>query len=107
MTLYGSRDFEAPRGEAAVHLTSVPGGNAEAPTGAAFAADERRILLRVHGGDDIVVGVARDREHGVQLARRMMRLIDDAEAHGEWPELDDRFIRPAAIVSIDVQAVLT
>ena len=106
MTLYGSRDFEAPSGAAVVHLTSIPGGDAELGTGAAASVDERRILLRVHGGEDIVVGVANDREQGVQLARRMMRLIDDAESHGEWPELDDRFIRPAAIVSIDVQAVL-
>lgn len=106
MTLYGSRDFEAPRDAAVVHLTSIPGGDAELGTGTAAPVDERRILLRVNGGEDIVVGVADDREQGVQLARRMMRLIDDAESHGEWPELDDRFIRPAAIVSIDVQAVL-
>lgn len=106
MTLFGSRDFEAPRGEAAVHLTSIPGGNAGLEAGVAVPVDERRILLRVHGGDDIVVGVTGDREQGVELARRMMRLIDDAESQGEWPELDDRFIRPAAIVSIDVQAAV-
>jgi hypothetical protein len=33
----------------------------------------------------------------------MIRLIDEAEARGEWPELAERFIRPGAIVSIDVQ----
>lgn len=103
MTLFGSRDFEGPRGEAAVQLTPVDGGVAALPRGTASAADERRILLRVHGGEEIVVGLAGDREQGVQLARRLMRLIDDAESHGEWPELDDRFIRPGAIVSIDVQ----
>jgi hypothetical protein len=103
MTLFGSRDFERPRGEAAVQLTPITGGQSVITLGAAVPIDDRRILLRVHGGEDIVVGTAGDREEGVQLARRMMRLIDDAEAHGEWPELDDRFIRPSAIVSIDVQ----
>ena len=103
MTLFGSRDFETPRAEAAAHLTAIAGGMAELRGGAA-ATDERRIVLRVHGGDDIVVGVAGDREQGVQLARRVMRLIDEADAHGEWPELDGRFIRPGAIVSIDVQS---
>jgi hypothetical protein len=86
-----------------VQLTAIDGGAATMPTGTVITADERRILLRVHGGEDIVVGLAGDRDEGVQLARRMMRLIDDAESHGEWPELDDRFIRPGAIVSIDVQ----
>lgn len=103
MTLFGSRDFDGPRGESAVHLPSIEGGGATLPTGAAVPADGRRVLLRVCGGDDIVVGVSADRERGVQLARRMIRLIDEAEAHGDWPELDDRFVRPGAIVSIDVQ----
>ena len=103
MTLYGSRDFEAPSGAAVTHLTPRTPALVPGTTGLAPVQDGRRILLRVHGGDDIVVGTTGDRDEGVQLARRMMRLIDDAEAQGEWPELDDRFIRPGAIVSIDVQ----
>jgi hypothetical protein len=33
----------------------------------------------------------------------MVRTIESAEAAGEWPLVEDRFLRPGAIVSIDVQ----
>jgi hypothetical protein len=29
--------------------------------------------------------------------------IEQAASRGEWPQIDERFIRPGAIVSIDVQ----
>lgn len=103
MTVFGSRDFDGPRGAAAASPLPPEGGTAV--PGYALAADRRRVLLRVHGGEDIVVGLAGDREQGVRLAQRVMRLVEDAEARGRWPELDDRFVRPGAIVSIDVQAI--
>jgi hypothetical protein len=37
------------------------------------------------------------------MAREMIRTIEAAQARGEWPQVDDRFIRPGAIVSVDVQ----
>jgi hypothetical protein len=67
------------------------------------APDTRRVILRVHGDDDIVVGTAEGRENAVQIARNMVRHIEQAAAKGEWPQIDERFIRPGAIVSIDVQ----
>jgi len=103
MTLYGSRDFDDARDAAGARLRSIDGGQSAVLDAPALGADDRRVLLRVRGGEEIVVGVTGDRDGGVRLARRMIRLIDDAEAQGEWPELDDRFIRPSAIVSIDVQ----
>ena len=33
----------------------------------------------------------------------MVRAIENAEGVGEWPLIGDRFVRPGAIVSIDVQ----
>ena len=33
----------------------------------------------------------------------MIGAIEEAQARGEWPLVEDRFIRPGAIVSIDVQ----
>ena len=33
----------------------------------------------------------------------MVQHIEQAAAKGEWPQVDERFIRPGAIVSIDVQ----
>ena len=61
------------------------------------------MLLRLHGDNDLVVGEAEGRESAIQIARDMVRHIEQASAKGEWPQIDERFIRPGAIVSIDVQ----
>ncbi|WP_411277019.1 hypothetical protein [Gaiella sp.] len=65
--------------------------------------DTRRVILRVNGDDDIVVGSADGRDNAVQIARNMVLHIEQASTKGEWPQIDERFIRPGAIVSIDVQ----
>jgi hypothetical protein len=67
------------------------------------AAEARRVILRVAGDDDIVVGSAEGRDNAVQIARNMVLHIEQAAVKGEWPQIDERFIRPGAIVSIDVQ----
>ena len=67
------------------------------------APDVRRVILRVNGDDDIVVGTAEGRDNAVQIARNMVLHIEQASTKGEWPQIDERFIRPGAIVSIDVQ----
>lgn len=108
MTIFGTRDFGGPRAEATIHpiKTGVIGASATTPPPAApdlLSGEERRVLLRVHSGEEITLGVTENREGGLRLAREMIRLIDEAEARGEWPELAERFIRPGAIVSIDVQ----
>ena len=61
------------------------------------------MILRVHGDESIVVGSAEGRDNAVQIARDMVQHIEQAAAKGEWPQIDERFIRPGAIVSIDVQ----
>jgi len=65
--------------------------------------DPRRVILRVHGDDDILVATAEGRENAVLIAREMVQHIEQASTRGEWPQIDERFIRPGAIVSIDVQ----
>jgi hypothetical protein len=67
------------------------------------APDLRRVILRVHGDDPIVVGSAEGRDNAVRIAREMVQHIEQAATNGEWPQIDERFIRPGAIVSIDVQ----
>ena len=61
------------------------------------------MILRVHGDENIVVGSAEGRDNAVQIAREMVQHIEQAATNGEWPQIDERFIRPGAIVSIDVQ----
>ena len=110
MTLYGNRDLgrrdlTAVTSEVAYGEVDGPVATAPPQAGAthAFSMDARRVVLRVHGDDDIVVGRAEGREPAVQLAREMVRHIEAASSRGEWPQIDERFVRPGAIVSIDVQ----
>jgi hypothetical protein len=104
MTIFGNRD-SGYGGFPSVDQESIPIDPDEpvAPPRRAFAPDNRRVVLRVHGGDDIVVGLAEGREPAVQIAREMVLHIEEASSRGEWPQVDERFIRPGAIVSIDVQ----
>lgn len=67
------------------------------------ASETRRVVLRVHGAEEIELGRAAGRELAVRLAREMIGAIEEAQARGEWPLVEDRFIRPGAIVSVDVQ----
>jgi hypothetical protein len=105
MTVFGNRDFaptdpphEAPRAEAALAVAALP------PIVALPVADEtRRVVIRVRGGEEIEVGRAHGREPAVRIARDTIRMIEDAQASEEWPAVGDRFLRPDAIVSIDVQ----
>jgi hypothetical protein len=108
MTIFGNRDSgygglpPAERESIPIAVEDVEKGPPAQPQ-RAFGADNRRVVLRVHGGDDIVVGLAEGREPAVQIARDMVLHIEQASSRGEWPQVDERFIRPGAIVSIDVQ----
>jgi len=112
MTIFGNRDSgfgSSPRAGVFPSLddpepTATPTATETAtPTRGFGAPDTRRVILRVHGDNDIVVGSTVGRESAVQIARDMVRHIEQASAKGEWPQIDERFIRPGAIVSIDVQ----
>ena len=110
MTIFGSRDF-APVAEGAVGPRAESGWSAkpqpEPPTPAAtvlpFTLDTRRIVIRVNGGEEIEVGRTEGREPAVRVARDTIRMIEDAQQDETWPEIGDRFLRPGAIVSVDVQ----
>jgi len=108
MTIFGNRDSgygsspvagAVPSLDDLHQLPELPA----TPTRGFGAPDTRRVILRVHGADDILVGSAEGRENAVQIARDMVRHIEQASTKGEWPQVDERFIRPGAIVSIDVQ----
>ena len=69
---------------------------------AAAAAQTRRIVVRLLGGDELELGSYGDRDEAVEAARELMTRFSTAEANGEWPEVDGRFMRPGAVASIDV-----
>lgn len=108
--IFGNRDFgfERARDERAGAADERRGARAldemlarSVPPSA--PAHHRRVLIRVQGGEEIVVGEAHDRDEAVQMARDLVREVEEAAARSEWPEIDGRFVRPGAIVSIDVQ----
>ncbi len=108
MTIFGNRDSgygSSPMAGVVPSLDDLdpPATLTATPTRGFGAPDTRRVILRVHGDDDIVVGSAEGRDNAVQIARDMVRHIEQAATRGEWPQVDERFIRPGAIVSIDVQ----
>jgi hypothetical protein len=75
----------------------------ETPPAPPFSIDTRRVVIRLHGGEDIEVGRTEGREGAIAIARETVARVEDAASRGEWPVVDDRFLRPGAIVSIDVQ----
>jgi hypothetical protein len=67
-----------------------------------LAAEVRRLVVRLLGGDELELGVFDDRDDAVNAAQELVARFSSAEASGEWPEVDGRFVRPASVASIDV-----
>ena len=65
-------------------------------------AETRRLVVRLLGGEEVALGSFDDREQAVSAARALVERFGAAEASGEWPEVDGRFLRPGAVASIDV-----
>ena len=105
MTIFGNRDSSYGSSLSVAEVVQLPSGagTPAIPTRPFGAPDTRRVILRVHGDESIVVGSAEGRENAVRLAREMVQHIEQAATNGEWPQIDERFIRPGAIVSVDVQ----
>lgn len=111
MTPFGNRDFGSdPLDETTAdeRWLELDGGRSTGVIETAMSrpllsGETRRVIIRVHGGEDIEIGRSDGREPAVRMARDMIRAIEDAQSRGEWPQIADRFVRPGAIVSIDVQ----
>ena len=96
-------NFEAPP----VPLRSFESILAEhtsAATTTAAPTEARRVVLRLLGGEQLELASYGDRDEAVAAARELMTSFSNAETAGEWAEVDNRFIRPASIASIDVLA---
>jgi hypothetical protein len=60
----------------------------------------RRVLIRLADGELVQVGTAPNRESAMTLARSVIAEI--RQPSGEWPLIDNRLLRPEAVVSVDV-----
>jgi hypothetical protein len=67
---------------------------------------DRRIVVRLSTGEELVAGGARSASEAAEVGRDVVRRIADAESAGEWPEIDGHFVRPDTIVSVDVEVAL-
>jgi len=74
----------------------------ELPPAAVHVIDRRRLVVRVVGGEDIELGVFDGPDSAIERAKELVAGLGAAEAAGEWPEVEGRFLRPASIVSVDV-----
>ena len=66
------------------------------------AAEQRRLVVRLLGGEEIELGVFDVRADAVAAAQELVAAFTSAESSGEWPEVEGRFLRPASVASIDV-----
>ena len=99
--------FEAP----AIPLRPFPSAVAVAPAQPAqvpetvempIAAEVRRLVVRLLGGEEVELGSFDDRTDAMEAAQELVARFSSAEAAGEWPEVDGRFLRPGSVASIDV-----
>lgn len=98
--------FEAP----AIPLRPFPMAVAPAPVETETETDEevpvaaevRRLVVRLLGGDEVELGVFDDRGDAMEAAQELVARFSSAEAAGEWPEIEGRFLRPDSVASIDV-----
>jgi hypothetical protein len=73
---------------------------ADAP---AAAVASFAVSVRLESGERVAVGTSDSFERATELARG---LVETLSTTGEWPFVSGRFIRPAGIVSIDIERAL-
>jgi len=66
------------------------------------AVDVRRLVVRLLGGEEVELGSFDDRDDAMVAAQELVARFSSAEAAGEWPEVEGRFLRPGSVASIDV-----
>ena len=69
------------------------------------AAEARRLVVRLLGGEEVELGSFDRHDDALEAAKKLVASFRSAEAGGEWPEVDGRFLRPGAVASIDVLIV--
>lgn len=101
--------FEAPSVPLRPFPTSVPTAPTQAEPEATaetevvpVTAEVRRLVVRLLGGDEVELGSFDDRDDAMEAAQELVARFSAAEAGGEWPEIDGRFLRPGSVASIDV-----
>src|SRR5687768_2729534 len=74
----------------------------EVDTDVTVAAEVRRLVVRLVGGDEVELGSFDDRDGAIDAAQQLIARFSAAEAVGAWFEVEGRFLRPDSVASIDV-----
>jgi len=74
----------------------------EAVTDVTVAAEVRRLVVRLVGGDEVELGSFDDRDGAIEAAQQLIARFSAAEDAGAWFEVEGRFLRPDSVASIDV-----
>lgn len=72
---------------------------APVPAAPAFQQVTAEVFVRLTSGERIRVGAFDGQSAAEQCARELMAALD---SEGDWPQIEGRYIRPDAVVSIDV-----
>jgi len=94
-----------PPAPVAPPVASLPAAPTAPPAVAPLAAARTAyvVFARLESGDRVEVASHGDEASARNEATALMRYLRDGR--GDWPYLAGRFVRPEAIVSIDVDAV--
>ena len=79
---------------------AAPAAPAPAPEPQAVEEVTAEVFIRLSSGERIVVGAFDGQDAAEQCARELMAALD---SEGDWPQIEGRYIRPDAVVSIDVE----
>lgn len=87
---------------APVALKPIPTIPLTSSARAAANPDARHLVLRLLGGEELELATFANREDAMAAAAELVAQLAAAEASGDWPEVDGRFLRPGSIASVDV-----
>lgn len=97
-------NFEAPPTPLRSFETILAEHKSATTTDGPQAPETRRVVVRLLGGEQLDLASYESRDEAVAAARELMTVFSTAEAAGEWPEIEGRFLRPGSVASIDVLA---
>ena len=64
--------------------------------------EARRLVVRLLGGEELELDRFDGRDDAMKAAAEVVAQLAGAEASGNWPEIDGRFVRPGSVASVDV-----
>jgi hypothetical protein len=68
----------------------------------AAVGDVIHVVVRLVDGDRVLAGSFADAEEAHRIAKELQSSLGQSETHTVWPLVEGRYLRPQAVVSIDL-----